>query len=500
MIDTHSHLFAEEFDKDIIEVLQNAFDSGVKMILMPAIEPKTFEKVLKTAEFDSRLYCSMGVHPHNANEYNQEVEDTIIRYLSNPKVKAIGEIGLDYYYDFAPKDIQKEVFIQQIRLAKKFNYPVIVHNRESDFDLMQILRQEQSAKLTGVLHCFSGDTKMMQKAIEMGFNVSFTGNITFKKADELREVVKNTPIEHIMLETDAPYMAPVPMRGKRNEPKYLIKIAEKIAEIKSLNINEVIEMTSNNAKKLFNLLSLILFFVLSFLLTNSQLAYSQNEDTQGEEIEEIIDDGNPYPKLVGIGFTAGLNTIVDTYLPEGQDISYDGLFAIGGTITGYPLDFLFLQATYLNWTNNKPYEDTKIFPKYLDPEKGQLYEISFGIIPNPHSKMNFFLLSGISFYNRQYTQYDWLTDPNGIKMNLTEDKIGILAGLGFIANIPIQGAGVFTINAEWRLNFLTQHSKLPVDPRKPPTDPNYSKGTEFSTFFSIPRATIMWYPPFSEWF
>ncbi len=497
MIDTHSHLFSEDFDNDRNEVLENAFDSGVKVILMPAIEPKTFDKVIETAELDHRLYCSMGVHPHNAQEYNQEVEETIISNLANPKVKAIGEIGLDYYYDFAPKEIQKEVFIQQIRLAKKFNLPVIVHNRESDIDLMQILRQEQSTELTGVLHCFSGDTKMMQEAIEMGFNVSFTGNITFKKAHDLREVVKNAPIEHIMLETDAPYLAPVPMRGKRNEPKYLIKIAEKIAEIKSLNINEVIEMTSNNAKKLFNLLSLTLFFVLTFLLTNNQLAYSKDEDTQDEE---IIDDGNPYPKLIGIGFTSGLNTIVDTYLPEGQDISYDGLFAMGGSITGYPLDFLFLQATYLNWTNIKPYEDTKVLPKYLDPEKGQLYEFSFGVIPNPHSKMNFFVLSGVSFYHREYTQYDWITDPNGIKLYLSDDKMGILAGLGFIANIPIQGAGVFTINAEWRLNFLTEHSTLPVNPRLAPTDPNYSKSTEFSTFFSVPRATILWYPPFSEWF
>jgi len=490
MIDTHAHIFVDEFQSDFNYVLSSAFSNGITHILMPAIEPKTFDKVIATAELDERLYCSMGVHPHNASEVNEEILSLIQQKCHNKKVVAIGEIGLDYYYDFNPPDIQKQAFIEQIRLAKKLNLPIIVHNRESDDDLMEILEKEQNGELRGVLHCFSGDKKMLDKSLELGFYVSFTGNITFKKAEALREIVKLTPLDRILLETDSPWMAPVPYRGKRNEPKNLNLIAAKIAEIKSVTLNEVIEMTTKSAINLFKFGLILLFFIFSFI------AYAQESQSE-------IDDLNPYPKLVGIGFTAGTNTVVNTYKPEGQDVSEEGLFASGGSLTGYPLDMVFFQITYLQWENDKPFKFTKKSDTtriFLDPEKSNQFEFAIGVIPNPHSKVNFFLLTGYSTSKRNYTQIDWLTDPNGLKLYLSDRKDALIGGLGFIANIPIEGAGVFTLSAEWRLNFLLNSTVLDVDPRKDINSPEYRKKTEYTTFYSIPRVTISWFPPFGEWF
>ncbi len=490
MIDTHAHIFVEEFQSDFKEVLQSAFSNGVSHIIMPAIEPKTFGRVLETSTTDNRLFCSMGVHPHNASELDDNTLSIIENNSKNSKVVAIGEIGLDYYYDFNPPDVQKKAFIEQIRLAKKLNLPIIVHNRESDDDLLQILQQEQNGDLKGVLHCFSGDVEMMKKSLELGFHISFTGNITFKKAELLREVVKETPLDRILLETDSPWMAPVPFRGKRNEPKNLSLIAAKVAEIKSISINEVIKMTTKSAFHLFKLSLFCIFFLFS------SLAFSQNN-------QEDVDYSNPYPKYVGFGFTAGTNTVVNTYKPEGNDVSDEGLFAFGGSMTGYPLDFIFLQATYLQWKNDKPYKNTKKTDTtriFLDPENSSQIEFAVGIIPNPYSKVNFFLLTGYSTSTRKYTQIDWVADPKGLKLFLSETKSAILGGLGFIANIPVSGAGVFTLSAEWRLNFLLNSTILDVDPRKDLNSPDYQKKTEYTTFYSIPRVTISWFPPFGEWF
>ena len=490
MVDTHAHIFVEEFQSDFDEVLSNAFSNGVKKIIIPSIEPKTFKKVLEVSSLDNRLYCSMGVHPHNAAELNDDVLMTIEEHCRNTKVIAIGEIGLDYYYDFNPPEIQKKAFIEQVRLAKKLNLPIIVHNRESDGDLLTILEKEQDGDLRGVLHCFSGDIEMMKKSVELGFHVSFTGNITFKKAEVLREVVRETPLDRILLETDSPWMAPVPLRGTRNEPKNLNLIAAKIAEIKSISINEVTKMTTKSANQLFKLSLIILL-----LLFNS-IVFAQ-------DLQEEIDNINPYPKLVGLGFTIGTNTVVNTYKPEGNDVSDEGLFAYGGSMTGYPLDFIFLQVSYLQWKNDKPFKNTKKFDTtkvFLDPENSSQFEFAIGVIPNPHSKVNFFLLTGYSFSKRNYTQIDWVTDPMGLKLYLSDSKDAIIGGLGFIANIPVSGAGVFTLSAEWRLNFLLNSTILDVDPRKELTTPEYRKKTEYTTFYSIPRVTISWFPPFGEWF
>lgn len=247
MIDTHAHIDADVFDENRDQMIAQAFANGVKAIIIPAIEPDRYDGVLSICNQYEHIYCGMGVHPHNANDYSAPVEDRIIALLENPKVRAVGEIGLDYYYDFAPKDVQQEVFRRQLNIAKSYDMPVIIHNRESDDDMIEILQEEQNGELKGVLHCFSSDLTMLHNALDLGFHVSFTGNITYKKSI-LDEIVRATPLDKIMIETDSPYMTPVPHRGKRNEPQFVRFIAQKIADIHALTFEEIITMTSNNAK------------------------------------------------------------------------------------------------------------------------------------------------------------------------------------------------------------------------------------------------------------
>lgn len=241
-------------------------------------------------------------------------------------------------------------------------------------------------------------------------------------------------------------------------------------------------MTTLNAKKFFNLSIIFIFALLTFFLTNNIFAQENEEYTKGDET--LIH------KVLGIGLVLGTNTVVDTYQPNGQDISQDGLFTYGGTLTYHPLKWAFTQFSFVYFKNNKPFVDSK---GVLDPIKSSMYELAFGVIPNPESRVNFFLFTGYSITSKTSSKYDWTINKKTV---LEDNNSGILAGLGFFANIPIEGAGLFTINAEWRLNFLLTSTVLDYDPRIDYTDPNYKKPTEFTTFFSVPRFGISWYPPF----
>lgn len=487
MIDTHAHIDSEAFDSDRAEMLERAFSSGIETIMIPAIEPKGFQKLIEVAESDRRIVMAIGVHPHNANDYNQEVENRLIEISKNEKVKAIGEIGLDYYYDFAPQELQREVFARQIQFAKKQNLPLIVHNRESDVDIIKILEQEHDSNLKGVLHCFSGDEQMLVRAIELGFYVSFTGNITFKKSI-LAEIVRKAPIERIMLETDSPYMTPVPHRGKRNEPALISLVAEKIAEIKSMSINEVISMTNKNAKELFKL-AIMAFLFLGMSLTSfaQETEDDEEEDYRDVEYTTTID---PFPRLVGLGPVFGTNTIVETY-SGGQDVSYEGLAAFGGSINYRPISFIILQGTYVYSKNTKNSEKFDV-----DPNIHQFLEFTMQWLPNPHARVNFFIGGGLSYLMNDYGALKLLPSNVYEKYVKTDNSIGVNATLGFYANIGLpKGYGVLNFVAEWRLDFMLSDTKLDFDPRKnPETDPDYNKPTTISTFFSIPRAGFIWYP------
>ncbi|MGE5680659.1 MAG: TatD family hydrolase [Bacillota bacterium] len=252
-VDTHAHLFYPNFNGDIDEVLNRAKDSGVDYILVPGTDLASSAQAVELADKYDFVYAAVGIHPHDTKEWKDSLLDNIEELAKHKKVVAIGEIGLDYYYDFSPKEIQIDALDSQIILSLKLNLPVILHNREADEDIMRILRTYKDTCLKAQLHCFSGSLADARELIELGHYLSFTGNITFQKADNLRNVLKNIQTENLLLETDSPYMTPVPFRGKRNEPSYVRIVAEKIAEVHNLPVETVANSTSFNAFKLFGI-------------------------------------------------------------------------------------------------------------------------------------------------------------------------------------------------------------------------------------------------------
>jgi TatD DNase family protein len=253
LIDTHSHLFYPNFEDDLDEVIQRAKDAGVDYILVPATDLKTADEVIKLTEKYEVVYGAIGVHPHETKNWDSSWLNEIESRASHEKIVAIGEIGLDYYYDYSPKEKQIEAFKSQIDLALKLDLPIIVHNRDSDEDMMEIIGGYCSSGLKAQFHCFNGSLKDATELMHMGYMISFTGNITFKKADELREILKNTRIDQLLLETDSPFLTPEPFRGKRNEPAYVKYVAEKVAEVHSISVEEVGRITSFNAFRMFGI-------------------------------------------------------------------------------------------------------------------------------------------------------------------------------------------------------------------------------------------------------
>ena len=252
-IDTHTHLFFKNFDDDREEVIKNAIASGVKYMLVPGTDIDTSKQAIELAEKYESVYASVGVHPHDTKDWSNSLIEELKELAKHPKVVAIGEIGLDYFYDFSPKDKQKQAFDKQIELALELNLPVIIHNRDSNEDIMEFARKYKNTPLKAQYHCFAGTVENARELVEMGHFISFTGNITFKKADSIREVISKVSVENILLETDSPFLTPEPFRGKRNEPKNIPLIAEIIAKIHHLRIEDVARTTSWNAYKLFGI-------------------------------------------------------------------------------------------------------------------------------------------------------------------------------------------------------------------------------------------------------
>jgi TatD DNase family protein len=252
IIETHAHLDSSQYNEDRDSVINNCILADIKYIINPAVNFKSCQDVLNLAAKYEFFYICLGIHPHDSKEYTDNIMIEIEKMLGNKKVIGVGEIGLDYHYNYSPKDKQKEVFREFLKLAKKYKIPVVIHNRESDNDMLNILESEMNENLKGQLHCFSSDIDFAKRILEYNFFISFTGSITF--SNRYNEVVNQVPIEKMLLETDSPYMSPVPHRGKRNDPTRLIYIIEKIAEIKNLDASQVIEITYSNAINLFNLI------------------------------------------------------------------------------------------------------------------------------------------------------------------------------------------------------------------------------------------------------
>jgi len=480
MIDTHAHIDTERFEDDFDEVIERAKAAGVEKVIIPAIEPSAYVRIVELADNYEEIYFGIGVHPHSADKYDDEVGAKIYEIAStHPKCVAVGEIGLDYFYDNLPeKRVQQHAFREQIKIAKKVGKPIIVHNRDSDEDLITLLKDENDDDLQAVMHCFPDSVDLLKSAMDLGFYVSFTGNITFKKSEH-KEVLEQVPLDKFMIETDSPYMAPVPNRGKRNEPSFVTEIAKKISEVKNMKYETIVEQTIANSKKFFGIATVLLA-----LFAMSSTAYSQDEEYYYEDEEdspvEIYEEA-PYPKFIGFGGFFGTNTIVEskTYIEDenkdSENISYEGIIALGGTVTfGGIADYLILQAGYSYSENTKPVENSGA----IEPNIHQIIELSSLWIPNPHNKINVYGILGPSII---------MNSIDGVE----NSQIGLNTGVGFIFNIPLGNIGLLNLAAEWKLNFeLSSIERDEVD------FSGFSQRIESNNFYSIPRLNVIFYPNF----
>ena len=255
LTDTHTHLDFPQFDDDREHVIERAATAGVGAMVSVGADLASSQAAVALAEAYPQIYAAVGVHPHDAKTVTEKVLEELRALASHPRVVAIGEIGLDFYRDLSPRDQQRQAFEQQLALASEVRKPVIIHDREAHKEVMAILRRwaEGCQQPVGVLHCFSGDLAMAQEAIKMGFYVSIAGPVTFQNARRLRELVRQLPLERLLIETDCPYLTPHPHRGKRNEPAYVKLVAQEVAHIKGLTLEEVARVTSDNARALFAL-------------------------------------------------------------------------------------------------------------------------------------------------------------------------------------------------------------------------------------------------------
>jgi len=256
-IDSHAHIDGTEFDADREEVIARAHAADVSTILNVGTgDPHSdaFERAVELGRQHESIYTAIGTHPHDARLYDGAAEEKIKNLINNDHVIAWGEIGLDFHYDNSPRDVQIEVFKRQLRAARECNLPVIIHTREAEAETIEILQSEyDGAQRRGVFHCFSGSMDLAQRAIEIGFMISFSGIVTFKKADELRAVAKFAPLDRLLIETDCPYLTPIPYRGKRNEPAYVVEVARCLATLHDMSIEEMAQITTGNFKRFFGL-------------------------------------------------------------------------------------------------------------------------------------------------------------------------------------------------------------------------------------------------------
>ena len=253
LIDTHCHLDFKDFEDDRDAVLKRSRDTGVGVIINVGSSMEGTARSIKLAAENDFVYAAAGIHPHEADRVTETDIELFSEFLNKPKVVAVGEIGLDYYRNISSKENQKKLFEGLLRKAKEKSLPLMIHNRESHQDMLDILNNVMGSSASGVMHCFSGDEIFLKKCLDTGFFISFTCNITYKNAGKLREIAKLVPMDRLLIETDAPFLAPQVFRGKRNEPMYVKYAAEEIAKIKGISFEEVSDITTANAKKLFRL-------------------------------------------------------------------------------------------------------------------------------------------------------------------------------------------------------------------------------------------------------
>lgn len=257
LIDTHTHLDDARFDSDRDTVIARAREAGVDAFVTIGCDLATSQAAVSLADRYPCIYATVGVHPHEVKQISDSWYDDLRRLAQHHKVVAYGEIGLDYHYNYSPPKLQRDRFREQICLARELGLPIVIHTREAQEDTIKILKEEKGSEVGGVFHCFSGDAWLAKDALDMGFYLSFSGVVTFQNATMLRDIVKTVAMDRILVETDCPYLTPAPHRGKRNEPAHVKLVAEKIAELKGLtepmNMDEIGQMTSQNARRLFRI-------------------------------------------------------------------------------------------------------------------------------------------------------------------------------------------------------------------------------------------------------
>lgn len=253
LFDTHTHLDAAQFDEDREEVIARAVEQGVTRMINVGFNRETIPTTMQLAESYDFIYAAVGWHPQDAITMKDGDLEWIAELCKHKKVVAIGEIGLDYYWDTSPKDVQHEVFRKQIGLARSLNMPIVIHNRDAHEDVIRILREEKANEVGGVMHSFSGSWETAKMCLDLGFHISFGGPITFKNAKQPKEVLKQIPNDRLLIETDSPYLTPHPFRGKRNESSYVRLVAEMAAELKGISVEELAEITTKNALERFGI-------------------------------------------------------------------------------------------------------------------------------------------------------------------------------------------------------------------------------------------------------
>jgi TatD DNase family protein len=252
LVDSHCHLDFPQLISDIDGVVARAEEAGVGMMLTISTALSRFDGVLAIAERFDNIYCTVGVHPHEAETEPDTVARQLIDRASHPKVVGIGETGLDYFYEHSPRDIQQHVFREHIKASRETGLPLIVHTRNADDDTARIMREEmEEGAYPGLIHCFSSSRELAQKSVELGMYISISGIATFKKAEELRETIRGVPLDRLLVETDSPYLAPVPYRGKDNEPSFVVHTARKVADLKEVGPEELATVTTDNFFRLF---------------------------------------------------------------------------------------------------------------------------------------------------------------------------------------------------------------------------------------------------------
>jgi TatD DNase family protein len=251
LFDTHAHLDADAFAEDRGAVLERAKSAGVSKIVNIGFNRETIPSTIELAETYDWIYAAVGWHPQDAKDMLASDLQWIESMMSHPKVVALGEIGLDYYWDTSPKDVQQQVFRDQIQLARKVGKPIIIHNRDAHRDVVDLLKSERAADVGGIMHCFSGSWDIAKECLDLGFYISLGGPVTFKNAKTPKEIAAKVPLDRLLIETDAPYLAPHPHRGKRNESSYVHFVAQTIAEIRGVDYAEIVYTTHENACRLF---------------------------------------------------------------------------------------------------------------------------------------------------------------------------------------------------------------------------------------------------------